>query len=109
MNFINFRRMPIGCEIDEAIKVPIPNPFVVFREEFDDRAILFDPDKTYAVRINPVGIAVWKMMNGRIDIIEITSEIRKLFVCVPDTASEEIPAFIGDLHSIGFIKYSFER
>jgi len=28
---------------------PIPNPFVVLREEFDDWAILFNPDNARAV------------------------------------------------------------
>jgi hypothetical protein len=44
---------------------PIANPTVVLREEFDDWAILFNPDTAEAVGTNPVGVAVWKLMDGR--------------------------------------------
>lgn len=39
---------------------PIVNPIVVLREEFDDWAILFNPDTDAAVGINPVGVGAWK-------------------------------------------------
>ncbi|RPJ51839.1 MAG: SynChlorMet cassette protein ScmD, partial [Acidobacteria bacterium] len=43
---------------------PIANPTVVLREEFDDWAVLFNPDTAAAVGTNPVGVAVWKRMDG---------------------------------------------
>jgi len=33
---------------------PIANPMVVFREEFDDWAVLFDPDSNETFGLNPV-------------------------------------------------------
>ena len=44
---------------------PIANPIVVLREEFDDWAVLFNPDTADALGINPVGVAVWKRMDGQ--------------------------------------------
>lgn len=44
---------------------PIANPIVVLREEFDDWAVLFNPDTADVVGINPVGVAVWKWMDGQ--------------------------------------------
>lgn len=87
----------------KSIESPIPNPSVVFREESDDCAILFDPDTAKAVRINSVGIYIWKMMNGRICIKEMALEMGEVFTDVPDTVSAEISTFIEELHKIGFV------
>ena len=56
----------------------IVNPSVVLREEFDDWAILFNPDSANAVGINPVGVAVWKLMDGHRGTEDIIAEIRTL-------------------------------
>ncbi len=40
---------------DHDKPIPVANPSVVLREEFDNRAILFDPDTGDAFGINPVG------------------------------------------------------
>ncbi|MHB9098409.1 MAG: PqqD family peptide modification chaperone, partial [Syntrophales bacterium] len=53
---------------------PIANPIVVLREEFDDWAVLFNPDTADAVGTNPVGVAVWKRMDGKRSIEDIVSE-----------------------------------
>ena len=89
-------------------KIPVTNPFVVLREEFDDWAVLFNPDTADAVGTNPVGVSIWKMMDGRISIGEMALEVGKMFADVPDTASEEISAFIEELHKIGFVGYDLE-
>ena len=44
---------------------PIANPLVVLREEFDNWAVLFNPDTADAMGINPVGVVVWKLMDGQ--------------------------------------------
>ena len=43
---------------------PIANPLVVLREEFDDWAILFDPDTGNAFGLNPTGVYLWKLLDG---------------------------------------------
>ncbi|RPJ86136.1 MAG: PqqD family peptide modification chaperone, partial [Acidobacteria bacterium] len=60
----------------KQIDKPIANPIVVLREEFDDWAVLFNPDTAEAVGTNPVGVAVWKRMDGKRSIEDIASEIR---------------------------------
>ena len=37
-------------------KKPVANPLLVLREEFDDWAILFDPDRGYGLRSNHVKV-----------------------------------------------------
>ena len=74
---------------------PIANPVVVLREEFDNWAVLFNPDTADAVGINPVGVAVWKLMDGHHTIAEAVARIQQQFANVPGSASEEIRAFMA--------------
>jgi SynChlorMet cassette protein ScmD len=87
---------------------PIANPTVVLREEFDDWAILFNPDTADAVGTNPVGVAVWKLMDGKHGIEEIIAEIRDQFADVPDAAPQDVIAFIRDLSKRGFVGYELK-
>ena len=87
---------------------PIANPVVVLREEFDDWAVLFNPDTADAVGVNPVGVAVWKLMNGNYDLDEILAQVKDQFNNVPDNATEEVTAFVDDLAERGFVGYELE-
>jgi len=82
---------------------PIANPIVVLREEFDDWAVLFNSDTAAAVGTNPVGVAVWKLMDGKRNIEGIVSEIKNSFEGTPDAAGEEIAAFVNILVENGFV------
>jgi SynChlorMet cassette protein ScmD len=77
-------------DIRHADKKPIVNPVVVLRKEFDDWAVLFNPDTAEAVGINPVGVAIWELLDQQIDIHEIADTIRQDFADVPGSATEEI-------------------
>jgi SynChlorMet cassette protein ScmD len=87
---------------------PIANPIVVLREEFDDWAVLFNPDTADAVGTNPVGVAVWKRMDGKRSLEEIVSEIRNSFEDIPDAAFKEIAAFVNTLAENGFVGLELE-
>lgn len=87
---------------------PIANPVVVLREEFDDWAVLFNPETAEAVGINPVGVVIWKLMNGQLGIEEIMEEVRAHFADVPETAVEDIKAFVNALAERGFVGYELE-
>jgi SynChlorMet cassette protein ScmD len=82
---------------------PIANPIVVLREEFDDWAVLFNPDTAAAVGTNPVGVAAWKLMDGKRSIEDIVSEIKDRFENTPDGALKEIAAFVNTLAEKGFV------
>jgi SynChlorMet cassette protein ScmD len=81
---------------------PIANPLVVLREEFDDWAVLFNPDTADAVGISPVGVAVWKRMDGTRSLEAIVAEIGDCFEDTPDSAFKEIAAFVDTLAEKGF-------
>jgi SynChlorMet cassette protein ScmD len=90
----------------DQMNKPIANPNVVLREEFDDWAVLFNPDTADAVGTNPVGVAVWKRMDGKRSLDEIVAEINNYFEDVPAGALEEISAFISTLAEQGFVGYA---
>lgn len=85
-----------------ATDKPLANPVVVLREEFDDWAVLFNPDTADAVGINPVGVSVWKMLDGKHDLYDIVDNVRQEFDDVPAAADVELGAFIDDLVTKGF-------
>ena len=84
-------------------KNPLANPIVVLRKEFDDWAVLFNPDTAEAVGVNPVGVAIWEMLDGKRSIDDITTRINQDFADVPGSAAEEIKTFIEDLTKRGFV------
>lgn len=87
---------------------PIANPLVVLREEFDDWAVLFNPDTARALGINPVGVAVWKGMDGKASLEEIVSGIKECFDEVSEKALEEITSFVNTLAEEGFVGFELE-
>ena len=84
---------------------PIANPVSVLREEFDDWAVLFNPDTAEAVGVSPVGVAIWKLLDGYRDLDQIVAEVQDQFVEVPDTVDQEVMDFIQDLADRGFVGY----
>jgi SynChlorMet cassette protein ScmD len=88
---------------------PIANPVVVLREEFDDWAVLFNPDTADAVGINPVGVAVWKRIDGKRTLGEIVAQINDIYDDVPGAALEEITAFVDKLSENGFVGYELKN
>ena len=84
---------------------PLANPVVVLREEFDDWAVLFNPDTAAAVGINPVGVAVWKRLDGRRPVAQIVAEVGQVFAEVPETVQDEVVLFIDELVGKGFVGY----
>ena len=87
-------------------KTPIQNPLTVLRVEFDDWAILFDPDRAITMGINPTGVAVWRLIDGQRGIEDIIKGIKEKLSDVSISADNEISDFIDELYRKGFIGYS---
>ena len=88
---------------------PIINSVVVLREEFDDWAVLFNPDTANAVGINPVGVALWKLMDGKRSLEELADEIKDRYADVPDAAIDDLTEFVNKLAESGFVGYEVEE
>jgi SynChlorMet cassette protein ScmD len=100
-----------NCATEEKMfagQNPIANPVAVLREEFDDWAVLFNPDTAEAVGVNPVGVSIWKLMDGRRSVEEIAASLREGYDQVPDAVAEEVDRFVADLAERGFVGYEVE-
>lgn len=79
---------------------PIRNPFVVLREEFDDWAVLFNPDAAVGFGgfgLNPIAVYVWKFLDGEHALDELLDEICRLHEGVPEEARDHVGAFVEAL------------
>jgi len=76
---------------------PIANPTVVLREEFDDWAILFDPDTGKGFGMNPVSVFVWKRLDGAHTVAELIEQLRAECDEVPPEVEDDVRKFIQEL------------
>lgn len=86
-------------------RIPIANPVAVLREEFDDWAVIFNPDNAEAAGINPVGVMVWKLIDGSRDVKNIIAEVQSSFAEEPETIASDVEVFLGALEEKGFVGY----
>ncbi len=73
------------------------NPLIVLREEFDDWAILFDPDTGNAFGLNPVGVFIWKLLDGSHSPEDIVKGLRENAEEVPAEADAHLNEFLQEL------------
>jgi SynChlorMet cassette protein ScmD len=84
---------------------PIINASIVLREEFDDWAVLFDPDTGNAHGLNPLGVLVWKKLDGKHNVDDILDELKAECDDVPPEAKNEVAEFIQSLVENGLAGY----
>jgi SynChlorMet cassette protein ScmD len=80
----------------------IANPSVVLREESDDWAILFDSETGESFAIDPVGVFIWKSLDGHHTFEDIIIELHQKIEQVPEAAREDCMEFLADLVNRGF-------
>ena len=88
---------------------PIANPLIVLREEFDDWAILFDPDTGDAFGLNPIGVRIWKRLDGNHSAEDILKYLQEGYEDVPDEARSDLQEFIEDLVQRGLAGYEVQK
>ncbi len=86
-------------------KKPAANSQIVFREEFDDWAVLFDPDTGDSFGMNPVSSFIWKKLDGKHTLDDILVELHKCCKDVPDEADEHMKTFVEELIEKGYAGY----
>lgn len=84
---------------------PVANPDLVLREEFDDWAILFDPETGNGFGLNPVSVFIWKHLDGTHSEGDILNELSKIFDNVPEDAYAHLTEFVQELTKRGFVGY----
>lgn len=75
----------------------ISNHLVVLREEFDDWAILFDPDTGKGYGLNPVSVLIWKCLDGKHSLTDIATTLTENCENIPNNVEIHINDFIHDL------------
>lgn len=83
----------------------IANPLIVLREEFDDWAILFDPDTGNTFGLNPFGVLIWKLLDGHHTLGDITQTIRDTAADVPSDVTDHVQNFIQTAIGLGLVGY----
>ncbi|MGB9598110.1 MAG: SynChlorMet cassette protein ScmD [Candidatus Poribacteria bacterium] len=84
---------------------PIASPSLILREEFDDWAVLFDPETGNAHGLNPIGVFVWKRLDGKHSIEDILKELKAECEDVPPEAQNDITEFVQELIKKGLAGY----
>ena len=93
----------------EKIDKLIANPLLVFREEFDDWAILFDPDTGDGFGLNPISVFIWKRLDGKHTLQDILKELRENCEDMPENAEQEIKDFTEELLEKGYAGYQVKH
>ena len=73
----------------------------MLREEFDDWAVLFDPDTGHGFGLSPTGVYVWKLLDGEHTVDVLLKEIHHHTDSVPLDARDHIEAFVAALVAEG--------
>jgi SynChlorMet cassette protein ScmD len=81
----------------------VVNPLIVLREEFDSWAILFDPDTGNTFGLNPIGVLIWKHLDGHHSLDQIAEKIRDIAVDVPSDVSGHVQNFVRHAFELGLI------
>ena len=82
--------------------MPVANPLLVLREEFDDFAVLFDPDTGNGFGLNPVSVFVFNRLDGKHTLKDIYAELSQSFDEVPENAEEDVAEFVEVLLKKGY-------
>ena len=83
----------------------VANPKVVLREEFDNSAILFDPETGNTFGINPIGVIVWKHLNGLNNLADIADIVCERADAVHSDVMSDIEAFMQNAVDLGLASY----
>jgi len=88
---------------------PTVNPSVILREEFDDWAVLFDPDTAEGYALNPVGVLIWKLLDGSRTLDDVVGAVRENCEDVPAEVADHCREFVGELVKQGLAGYEVNR
>jgi SynChlorMet cassette protein ScmD len=80
---------------------PRVNPHVMLREEFDDWAILFNPNTGRGFGLNPTGVYLWKLLDGEHTLGALVEEIRHGTEGAPEEPRDHLVAFVDELVAEG--------
>ena len=89
---------------------PVANPTAVLREQVDGWAVLINMDTGASVALNPTGITVWRLIDGKRTINEIVQAFKAQLPSgparsVPDTVKDDVENLVATLTEEGLVGY----
>jgi SynChlorMet cassette protein ScmD len=87
---------------------PVAKAHIRLREESDNWALLFDPDTGNHRVINPVGVFVWKLLDGNHNLEGIVKEVGDFYNNVPKDVEQHVTKFIEVLVEKGYVETNSE-
>lgn len=84
-------------------QVLIVNPKIVLREDFEDVAVLFNPDNGKTFSLNKTGLVIWKSIDGSRTVSEIIDDMKARCVGIPESVEEQVQKYIQRLLDSGLI------
>lgn len=88
----------------ENVDTFVPKSTIVFREELDNWGLLFEPDTAACLVLNPVGVLIWKNLNGQNKVADLETLIRQECEDVPENIKNDIVDFLETLLKAGFVE-----
>jgi coenzyme PQQ synthesis protein D (PqqD) len=83
---------------------PRRHPDTAFRQIGDEGGLVVLPGRAEVKVLNPVGIAIYALLDGTRDIDALARAVADTFDVEPDTARRDVEAFLDDLRRAGMIE-----
>ncbi len=83
----------------------VANPLIVLREEFEDSAILYNPDSGSTFGLNSLGMFIWKRLDGLHSEEDILKAMQANYENVPEGADAHLKGFIQSLRKRNLAEY----
>ena len=77
---------------------------VLLRVEFGEEGILFDPDSGSVHILNETAVAIWKMLDGKKSIEDISEGLKDRFTDISPQSGNKIIDLARRLYEIGVIE-----
>jgi SynChlorMet cassette protein ScmD len=81
----------------------VANPAVVIRDDFDDKAVLYNPETGQAFGLNPVGTMIWSLLHKETSINDLVEILGESCFDMAENATEQIQDFIDSMKSNGLV------
>ena len=89
--------------MESKIENPLANPVIGLRQEFDEWGLLYNPDTSDSMAINPVGVVIWKLLDGKHTLPDIVGEVKIQFEDAPEMVKDDVVTFIQSLQARGYL------
>lgn len=89
-------------EINRNTKI-MANPRITLQEEPDRWGLLYDPNIDFSLGMNPTSVFLWKQLENKTTIKDITTKIKDGFSNVPMGIEKEVTQLVKGLMKLEFV------